>query len=84
MLQIVGEKEVDKKMESFVYNLGHNILGLYNVLVQIRLTTRVKRNVVSSVANLVYELPHKLPNDLRLRILGNKEILRKSQIWVET
>ena len=37
-----------------------------------------------SVANLVYELPHELPNDLRLRILGNKEILGKSQIWVET
>ena len=32
---------------------------------------------------MVYEFPHKLPNDLRLRILGNKEILGKSQIWVE-
>ena len=38
---------------------------------------------MSSVANLVYELPHELPNDLRLRILGNKEILGKSQILVE-
>ena len=26
-------------MESIVYNLGHNILKRYNVLVQIRLTT---------------------------------------------
>ena len=33
-----------------------------------------------STANLV----HELPNDLRLRILGNKELLGKSQIWVET
>ena len=24
-------------------------------------------------------MPHKLPNDLRLRILGNKEVLGKSQ-----
>ena len=40
--------------------------------------------MVSGIANLVYELPHELPNGLRLRILGNKEILRKSQIWVET
>ena len=32
---------------------------------------------------MVYELPHKFPNNLRLRILGNKEILGKSQIWVE-
>ena len=39
---------------------------------------------MSSIANLVYELPHELPNDLRLWILGNKEILGISQIWVET
>ena len=37
-----------------------------------------------SVANLVYELPHELPNDLRLRILGNKEISKNYQIWVDT
>ena len=29
-------------------------------------------------------MPHELANDLRLRILGNKEMLGKSQIWVET
>ena len=40
--------------------------------------------MISSIANLVHELPHELPKDLRLRILGNKEILEKSQIWVET
>ena len=40
--------------------------------------------MVSSIANLVNELPQELPNDLRLRILGNKEIHGKSQIWVET
>ena len=45
---------------------------------------QVKRNVISCIANLVYELPHELPNDLRLKTLGNKEILRKSQIWVQT
>ena len=39
--------------------------------------------MISSIANLVYELPHELPNDLKLRMLGNKEILGKSQIWVE-
>ena len=39
---------------------------------------------MSSIANLVYDFPHKLPNDLRLTILGNKKILKKSQIWVET
>ena len=40
--------------------------------------------MISRIANLVYELPHELPNDLRLRILGNKKMLVKSQIWVET
>ena len=39
---------------------------------------QVKRNLISSKTNLVYELPHKLPNSLRLRILGNQEI-RKFQ-----
>ena len=32
---------------------------------------------------MVNELPHELPNDLTLRIFGNKEILGKSQIWME-
>ena len=39
--------------------------------------------MISSTENLVHELPHELPNDFRLRILGNKEILGKSQISVE-
>ena len=45
---------------------------------------QVKRNVISSIENLVYKLPHKFPNNLRLRTLGNKETLGKFQIWVET
>ena len=74
----------ERRVKKFInnYNLGHNILELY-VLVEIRLT-KVNRNVVSSIADLVYELPHQLPNDLRFRILGKKKILGKSQIWVET
>ena len=44
---------------------------------------QVKRNVIFSITNLVCELPHEVPNDLRPRILGNKEILGKSQTWVE-
>ena len=46
MLQTVRAKKVDKKMGSFVYSLGDNILELYNVLVQIRLTTsKTKRGI---------------------------------------
>ena len=59
------------------YNPGHNILELCNVLVQVR-------NLISNITNLAYKLPHEFPNDLRFRILGNKEILEKSQIQVET
>ena len=40
--------------------------------------------MISSTVSLVYQLPDELPNDLRFRILGNKEILEKSQIWMET
>ena len=40
--------------------------------------------MASSIANLVYKLPHELLNDLRLRILGNKEISVKSQSCVDT
>ena len=32
---------------------------------------KIKRNLICSIANLVYELPHELPNDLKLRILWN-------------
>ena len=34
-----------------------------------------------SIANLVCELPHEFSNDFRPRILGNKKIIRKSQIF---
>ena len=59
-----------------------NISELSNVLVQIRLT-QVKQNVISSLANLLYDLSHELSNELRLRILGNQEIAGACEIWVE-
>ena len=40
---------------------------------------QVKRNVISSVANLVYDLPSDLRLDLR-----KFRVIRKSQIWVQT
>ena len=40
--------------------------------------------MISSIANLVFQLPHELPNDLGPTILENKEILRNFQIWVKT
>ena len=32
---------------------------------------QVKRNLISSIINFVYELSNELPNDLKHRILGN-------------
>ena len=46
------------------YNQGHNILGLFDTL-QISFSPQVI-NMVG-----IYELPHDLSNDLRLRISGN-------------
>ena len=45
---------------------------------------QVKRNVVLSIVNLVYELAQESPKDLTLRILGKNKILGISQIWMET
>ena len=45
---------------------------------------QVKRYLISSIASLVHELTHEFPNDLRLRISVNQEILGKSEIWVDT
>ena len=39
--------------------------------------------MISSITNLIHELPHELPNDLRLRTLGNWKISGKCQIRVE-
>ena len=39
---------------------------------------------MSRAANFACELPYELPNDFRLRILGNKEMLGNCEIWVET
>ena len=64
--------EVQKAKRKFSDNSGRNILQLYSVLVQ------------GQFAKLVYELPHKFLNNLRLRVIGNQEILEKSQIRVET
>ena len=40
---------------------------------QIFLLPQVKRSAIISHKQGVYKLPHELPNDLRLRIVGNKE-----------
>ena len=41
-------------------------------------------NYVSSIIKFEYELPHQLPDNLRLGTLGNQEMTMKSQVWVES
>ena len=49
------------------------------MLYQIFLSPKIKRAAIISNKPGIYEFPHELPKDLKLKILGNKEISRKSQ-----
>ena len=40
---------------------------------------QIKRSLIITNKHAIYKLFHKLTNDLRLRILGHQEKLRKSQ-----
>ena len=44
---------------------------------QIFLSPQVKRNAIITYEHGINEFPHELPNDLRLRMLGNWEISGK-------
>ena len=67
------------------YNIRHNILELYNVLIQTRLTaSKTKHDIQYS--KLGIQVASRVAKRLKNwdRILGNKEILGKSQIWAVT
>ena len=53
-----------------IYNHFHNILRLFDVLPNFPFTTN-ETEPNYPYKQGTYKLPHKLPNDLRLRILGN-------------
>ena len=60
------------------------IIFLHFLIIQLwSESPQVKRYLISSITNLVHELPHEFPNDLRLTILGNQDILEKCQMWQE-
>ena len=63
------------------YNRGHNILAIYCLSVQVWFVTSIQKLILNITD---FALPHELPNVLKLRILGNYEILGKSQNWVGT
>ena len=55
----------------------------FSMFYQMFLSTQVKQNVIISIKHGIYDLPQELPNDSRLRIIGNiREIsnLHRSQV----
>ena len=68
--------EVWGAKRKFSDNLGYNNLALYNVLMHTRLTTsKTKRDIWYRKLGIRVASP--AAEDLRLRILGNEEILGK-------
>ena len=59
------------------------IFSVFLILYQIFFSPQVKRSVIISNKHGTYELPHDLPNDLRLKILGNWERSGKPQNFIE-
>ena len=73
MITIAKENILFDSKPSHDYNHFHNILRLFDVLPNVPFTTS-KMMVYTSYITYkrgIYELPHKLPNDLRPWILGN-------------
>ena len=64
------------------YNPGHNILELYNVLVQVRFATS-KMKIDTWYNKFGLRVASRLQNNFS-RILGKKEILEKSRNWMKT
>ena len=60
-----------EKQRNGIYNHGHNILRYFLILYQNFFSPQVKRGLIISNKHGMCEMPHELPNDLRLRILGN-------------
>ena len=65
-----------------IYNLGHNILRLFDILPNFPFTTS-ERILIISIKYGIHELHLELLNALRLRILGNWEISRRSLNFIE-
>ena len=52
------------------------------LLYQIFFSPQVKRNVIISNKHGIYELPHKLPNNLRRKTLEIRKIKKISKIYI--
>ena len=65
--------------KSFKYASAISFIIFWDFLIfyQIFLSPQAKRWAIVTYKHGIYEFPHELPNDLRLRILGNYETLGK-------
>ena len=71
------------KFKLFFATIMEILLWNFLMFYQILLSPQVKRSVIISNKQGVYRLVHKLLNNLRLSILGNKEKPGKSQDLLE-
>ena len=55
------------------------IFWYFLIFYKIILSLQVKQGVIISNENGIYQLPYEFPNDLKLKMSGNQEILGKSQ-----
>ena len=67
----VGWKNNDK--DQYYLKATIMVIMFWDFLIfwQIHLSPKVKRSVIISNKHRIYQLPHELPNNLRLRILEN-------------
>ena len=68
-----GDSKESRQIPTIIFIIFWDHLIFY----QIFLSSQVTRCVIITYKNGIYEVPHELPNDLRLRILGNYKILGK-------
>ena len=63
------KKKTKKLIDKFsvVFIIFWDLLMFYQIL----LSPKVKQSAIICNKHGIYKLPHKLPNDLRLRTLGN-------------
>ena len=68
MTNLVANKNKESK-RNFAVDQFHNIVRLFDVS-PIFLRPQVKQWAIITYKHGIYELPHKLSNDLKLRMLG--------------
>ena len=92
MLNNETELRVDMKAILYINSLNTGFTGAAIIFIifwdflmfyQIFLSPQVKPCAIITYKHDIYQLPHESPNDLRLKILGNKKISGKCLNFIE-